>query len=84
MFFFIISIENNIGIVFNFTLTYINDLSHNVTLSINKRVKEILTRSWYWRGGGEFALSRCVCVCVFAWPSSSGVSDWTCCDDDSL
>jgi len=35
-------IENNIGIVFNFTLTY--NLSHDVTLSINKRVKEILTR----------------------------------------
>jgi len=38
-------IKNNIGIVFNFTLTYINNLSHSVTLSINKRVKEILTRS---------------------------------------
>jgi len=36
--------------VFNFTLTFslgANNLSHNVTLSINKRVKEILTWSWY-------------------------------------
>ena len=57
-------IENNIGnTVFNFTLTFslgANNLSHNVTLSINKRVKEILTRSWYWRGGGEFASAVCV------------------------
>jgi len=33
--------------VFNFTLTFLlgaNNLSHNVTLSINKRVKEILKR----------------------------------------
>jgi len=37
-----------INTVFNFTLTFslgANNLSHNVTLSVNKRVKEILTRS---------------------------------------
>jgi len=53
-----------INTVFNFTLTFslgANNLSHNVTLSVNKRVKEILTRSWYWRGDGEFASAVCTC-----------------------
>jgi len=74
-------IENNIAyVVFNFTLTFSlggNNLSHNVTLSINKRVKDILTRFLIFVEGRKILIS-----CVCAWPSSSGITDWMCRDDD--